>query len=352
MKQIGKYNRKIKNHNGNCQRLGIKNNSNAEKKRLSIIIPMYNAEKWISRCMESILVQSFRDFEVIIINDGSTDQSLNIVNNYCRTDRRVRCISTKNQGSAKAKNVGLKYRSGDLVTFVDADDFIEAEMYETMISVLDNFHADIVECACRKINIFGRKLYNLDLINEEIEGNEQCALHFIKQENTRNYMCNKIYKSWLFENINFPLLRYSEDYYMNAILHSKINKKVIISQVFYNYMIYPGQSTANRFIDVKRIDGIKAGNMVADYFFYDKRLKTYAGLYACSYGVFMADNMHRFERKGRKGLIKHMSPHLIKALTCISFGLLHDEGEKKIVYQCLLLLDVNNLFFDFRWMLE
>ena len=124
--------------------------------KLSVIVPMYNTEKWIKRCIESILCQSFHDFEIIIIDDGSTDNSLNIVKGYCKRDKRIQCISTKNQGSAMAKNVGLKYMSGDIVTFVDADDFIENKMYEIMISALDTFDADIVECSCRRVNIYGR----------------------------------------------------------------------------------------------------------------------------------------------------------------------------------------------------
>lgn len=328
-----------------------KNRKN-EKPGLSVIVPMYNAERWIGRCMDSILAQSFHNYEVIIINDGSTDNSLNIVKSYSKVDERIRCISTKNQGSAMAKNVGLTYISGDIVTFVDADDFIETGMYETMISVLNEFHADIVECTCQRVNRFGRKLAHISLMNEEIEGNEPCTVHFMKQKNTQNYMCNKIYKRELFEGICFPLLHFSEDYYMNAILHSKSNKKVIISQAFYNYMIYPGQSTDSKYMDIKRIDGMKAGNMIADFFSYDKRLKNYAALYACKYALFIADILDGFDRRNAKRFLKHMRPELFKALLRISFDLLDDEREKRVVYQCFLMLIANGCFFDFRWLLE
>lgn len=322
------------------------------KVRLSVIVPMYNAEKWIERCMESILGQTFHDYEVIIVNDGSTDNSLNNVKNYCRENKQIRCVSTKNQGSARAKNTGLKYISGDLVTFVDADDFIENIMYETMISTLDSYNADIVECACQKINKYGRELWNIDLVNEEINGNEQCILHFMKQKNTKNYMCNKIYKRELFEGVQFPVLCFSEDYYMNAVLHSKISKKVVISQAFYKYMIYSGQSTDIRCLSVKRIDGIKAGNMVADFFSYDKRLKNYASLYACNYALFIMNIVYGRKYKTVKEIIKHMRPELFKSLSHISFNMLHDIREKKVVFQCFLILISHSLFFDFRWLFE
>ena len=330
----------------------MKETKKIKNMRLSVIVPMYNAEKWIKRCIESILSQSFHDLELIIIDDGSTDSSLNIVKKYCRIDRRIRWISTKNRGSARAKNIGLKHMTGDIVTFVDADDFIESGMYETMISILEYSEADIVECACRRINVIGRELDRDELMNEEIEGNEQCTVHFMRQKNTKNYMCNKIYKRELIEGISFPPLYFSEDYYMNAILHSRSNKKVIVSQVFYNYMIYPGQTTDIRRIDLKKIDGIKAGNMLAEFFVYDKKLKNYACLYACNYALCIADNMYGLDRRTMKRFLKQMRPELLKSMLNISFDIIHDENEKKIIYQCFLMLIVNLYFYDFRWLFE
>lgn len=318
---------------------------------LSVIVPMYNAERWVKRCIESILGQTYRDLEVIIIDDGSTDDSLNIVKSYCGVDRRVRCVSTKNQGSAAAKNVGLRYVSGDIVTFVDADDFIEAGMYKTMVSAMNELKADIVECACRRINSYGWELDRIGLVDEEIEGNGQCTSHFLKQKNTRNYMCNKIYKRELFEGVCFPDLCFSEDYYMNAVLHSKINKKVIMSKVFYNYMIHQGQSTDSRCLDTRRIDGIRAGNMIAEYFC-DKKLKAYAGLYACQYALFMADIMHGIDKKTAKGIIKQMRPEIFKALSHVPFGMLYNGDEKRVVCQCILLSVINIHFYDFKWLFE
>lgn len=323
-----------------------------KRKRLSVIVPMYNTEKWIERCVESIIGQSFLDFEVIIIDDGSIDNSLSIVREYCKKDQRIRCISTKNQGSAKAKNIGLKYVSGDIVTFVDADDFVESDMYKTMISVMDTCNADIVECACRKINKLGRQLYKVDLTNEEIEGKEQCLLHFVKQKNVGNYMWNKIYKKELFEGNYFPDLKFSEDYYMNVILHSKSNKKVIIPHVFYNYMIYPGQTTDNRYIDIKRLDGIRAGNMIARRFCYDKRIRYYAGLYACKYALSLTNIIYQFDRTIVKKFLKMMRLELFNALLNISFREIKNEYEKKVICQSFLLLIMNIHFFDLRWLLE
>lgn len=322
------------------------------RKELSIIIPVFNAERWITDCLESLLHQTFKNFEAIIINDGSTDNSINIIKKYCEKDSHLYYISTKNQGSAMAKNLGLRYAKGELITFLDADDYIEKEMYQTMILNMHHSNADIVECGWKKINIYGRIVQYGTLFYEKICGSRECVTHFMKQANIGNYVWNKIYKRELFEGIRFPLLYFSEDYYMNAILHSKAKKKVIIPQMFYNYTIHPGQSTDNRQLNVKRIDGIKAGNMVADFFASNKRLKNYAALYSWKYALFIVDNMYGLDNKTVKNFIRHMKPELFKALTHISLDTFHNEHERKIVYQCFLLLIINSLFLDFKWMLE
>ena len=133
---------------------------------------------------------------------------------------------------------------------------------------------------------------------------------------------------------------------MNAILHSRSNKKVIVSQVFYNYMIYPGQTTDIRRMDIKKIDGIKAGNMLAEFFAYDKNLKNYACLYACNYALCIADNMYGLDRRTMKKFLKQIRLELLKPLLYISFNMIHDESEKKVIRQCFLMLIANLYFFD------
>lgn len=320
--------------------------------KLSIIVPIYNEENWIGRCIESLIRQTFNDFEVIIIDDGSTDNSLSIIKKYCQLDKRIKYISTKNQGSAKARNTGLEHINGDLVTFVDADDYIEEQMYETMIDILNTHDADIVECGCRKRNIVGRTIIEYELQNEEIIGNESCIRHFMKQINTRNYMWNKVYKKELFENLEFPALHFSEDYYMNAVLHSKSRKKIVISQIFYNYMIYSGQSTTNLHIQKERIDGIRAGNMVADYYSYSNEFKSYAIIYACEYALFIADNLYKNCPEQLKEFRKLINKELLEALLRLPCWIMKHEENRKIVFRCILLMIFNCYFYDFQWLLE
>lgn len=321
-------------------------------KKLTVIIPVYNAEKWIADCLESLLRQTFQDFEAIIVNDGSTDNSLKVIKSYSQRDNRLNCISTKNRGSAMAKNLGLRYASGKLITFLDADDYIDEMMYETMVSVMDSSKADIVECGCRKINNYGRVIQNIDFSYEIISGRRDCAVHFMKQKNVGNYMCNKIYRRKLFSQITFPCLSYSEDYYVNGILHSKIKKKIILPQIFYNYRIHSKQCTGIEKVDIKRLDGIKAGNMASKYYSYDKELKTYGIVYACNYALMLSENIYRNNISVEKIFWKKMDVELMKTFLLAFYGSQNTETKKRAICQAVLLCFTKKEYIKYKWLFE
>ena len=103
---------------------------------ISIIVPVYNAEKYLSRCIDSILRQTFADFELILVNDGSSDKSKEICEKYLESDPRIKLINQENSGVSAARNTGLDNASGEYIGFVDSDDFIEKNMYEELYNIL------------------------------------------------------------------------------------------------------------------------------------------------------------------------------------------------------------------------
>lgn len=118
--------------------------SRKAKSLLSVIVPVYNVEAYLSKCLDSILTQSFTNFEVICVNDGSTDGSLNILTEYAQKDSRIRVISQKNGGLVNARKTGAKYASGDYVLCIDSDDWIEATYFEELMEAMEGTGADIV----------------------------------------------------------------------------------------------------------------------------------------------------------------------------------------------------------------
>ena len=128
--------------------------------KISIIIPMYNAEKYIARCLESVINQSFNDIEIIIVNDGSTDKSLEICRKYAEVDERIVILNKENNGVSVARNQGMNVATGEYVMFVDSDDWIDESMCQDLYKRISECNADI--CFCNNIKEYGNKSEYID----------------------------------------------------------------------------------------------------------------------------------------------------------------------------------------------
>ena len=115
--------------------------------KISVIIPVYNAEKYLGQCLDSLIGQTFSDFEIICVNDGSNDSSLDILNNYADKCDKIKIINIENSGPGPARNKGLDIASGDYITFVDADDWVDKKFLEILYASAIKTNADITECS-------------------------------------------------------------------------------------------------------------------------------------------------------------------------------------------------------------
>ncbi len=200
---------------------------------ISVIVPIYNVERYLSECIESILNQTYRYLEVILIDDGSTDQSGKICDNYAEQDFRVKVIHQKNGGAANAKNAGLKVATGKYLAFLDGDDFLEKDAYLHMIKELEEYQADVVQCCLRyiycnrkedkivnkKITIFDTKSYL-----EKYTWDWTCGL-----------MTDKLYKRKLFEGIFFEEGHKIDDEFFTYQGIMRAKKIVYYPKIVYNY---------------------------------------------------------------------------------------------------------------------
>ena len=114
---------------------------------ISVIVPVYNVEPYLRKCLDSIVNQTYRDFEILIIDDGSTDGSGRICDEYAEKDSRIKVFHTENRGLSCARNLGLAEAKGEWIGFVDSDDWIEPDMYEVLIRRAEETGADVVECS-------------------------------------------------------------------------------------------------------------------------------------------------------------------------------------------------------------
>lgn len=131
--------------------------------KVSVVVPVYNAMPFLPFCIDSILAQTFPDLEIILVDDGSTDGSPSLCDKYAAKDTRIICIHQKNTGAAAARNTGLSLATGEFITFVDSDDWIDPDMYETMVMVAEKRNCDLVICDCLKEYRNTRQIYTHDL---------------------------------------------------------------------------------------------------------------------------------------------------------------------------------------------
>lgn len=176
---------------------------------LSIIIPVYNVEKTLGRCIESVIRQSFQNFEMILVDDGSKDNSATMVDEIARTDNRISVIHQCNQGLSVARNAGIKVAKGRYITFIDSDDFIAQDTYKSVMELL-NAHPeyDILEFSV--IEKYGSKAQHPLILDDCVYQNKQ--EYWLKgQAYLHTYAWNKIYRRELFADIEFPKGRNFED---------------------------------------------------------------------------------------------------------------------------------------------
>lgn len=221
--------------------------------KLSIIVPVYNVRQYLDQCIQSILDQSFKDFELILVDDGSTDGSGDICDNYKEKDTRIIVIHKKNGGLSSARNVGIKVARGAFLGFVDSDDWIEPEMFEQMLICADNNDADIIVCRLQMVSENGGTIVEVTGYDECLTMNRWMATQeILKDDLMRSYAVNKIYRKSLFEGIEYPADRYFEDTSTTYKLIYKANNIATIPYIGYNYRFNPNSICNNTNIDYSK----------------------------------------------------------------------------------------------------
>lgn len=252
--------------------------------KLSIIVPVFNAEKYLERCIKSILNQTYNNLEIILVNDGSTDKSLDICDFFAKVDSRISLISKINGGVASARNKGLEIASGEYIGFVDSDDHIDKYMYEKMVREAMIKEADIIECGYLTSDEEDNNKKHYQLNNQVIEGNYNCCYSYLKNENTTNFNVNKLYKSTIVNELRYPNYKYSEDYWFNSIAFFNCEKKVTIQDTLYVYVQNPDSAVNKQFNIKNKMDVFRAAEDI--YTFYEYRypqLQSLIALYICKY---------------------------------------------------------------------
>lgn len=232
--------------------------------KVSMIMPVYNVEKYIDKSIQSVINQTFKSFELIIINDGSIDKSGQICDEYANIDKRIKVIHTENKGQAAARNTGVKISSGDYIGFIDSDDFIDSSMIKDLYNSCIENNSDIAIIGLREVD-------ENNVCLREYKPNDINLIEIMK----RAYPCNKLIKRELFfkNNLFFVEGKYYEDVELISKLFLKAKKISKVKNVKYNYLKRVGSTTQKR--DEKILDNLWAYTSVKQYLIKENLLNQY-----------------------------------------------------------------------------
>jgi glycosyltransferase involved in cell wall biosynthesis len=281
---------------------------------VSIIVPVYNVELYINRCVESITEQTYKNLEIILINDGSTDSSGKLCDDFARLDNRIKVIHQHNGGSSIARNRGLETAKGEYICFIDSDDWVELSMIEVMVSFMVSNQLKLVECGSIESNQF-RKINCADY-NTLIETREIALERIIK--NLLFAVWRRLYHKSLVEKKYFIPNKIHQDVFYTIDIMNKIENIGYINYPFYNYNIENDSSIIRGKYTLQKLNAIDAGLYVVEQTkSYNKRINLYARIYLVKfltlhYNSLYLNNFLDKDFTHRKRIKQLVSKHLKK----------------------------------------
>lgn len=210
---------------------------------ISVIIPVFNVKDYLTECLESVVNQTYKNLEIIIVDDGSTDGSSEICDNYAKIDNRIRVFhQEKNYGQSVARNKGIDNSKGSIITFIDSDDYIHKQMIEVLYKNLTQYNADISFCD------FSRELIDKEIKNKPrlIEKYNMYEMLY-DRNNPVVGNCAKLYKKFIFDNIRYPNGKIYEDAFIIHRIIEKAEKFVFIDDKLYYWRVRKGSTTEQKY---------------------------------------------------------------------------------------------------------
>lgn len=206
-----------------------------EKALISIIIPVYKVEKYLEKCIQSVINQTYENLQIILVDDGSPDNCGKICDEYAKKDHRIEVIHKSNGGLSDARNKGLEIAKGEYIGFVDSDDYIEADIYEVLYNLLKQYNADVSIC-----NFYTVSQGKIAIKNVDSGIKEYTRIEILKEilldNDIQSYAWNKLYKRELFGEIKYPVGKKYEDIGTTFYLLEKCNKVVVTGKPEYYYI--------------------------------------------------------------------------------------------------------------------
>ena len=228
------------------------NHINSTTPLVSIIVPIYNSESLLSACLDSILGQSYQNLEIILVDDGSTDHSSQVIKKYAKKDSRIKTITQKNQGQSTARNQGLKLAKGDYISFIDSDDTIDHSFIEKLLQPFQNHHTSLSLCGIHRLflkNNTGENLYLSPIIKKRPkESQKNYILRLLAKDGRLYSSVNKLYQASIAKKISFDQsLNFAEDTkFVLEYLKNTTGDLIFIQKPLYTYNFGSKNSTIRK----------------------------------------------------------------------------------------------------------
>lgn len=301
---------------------------------ISIIVPVYNVEQYLRRCIDSLINQTLKEIEIILVDDGSTDSSGSICDEYEIKDNRIRVIHKNNRGLSHSRNIGIDIAKGKYILFVDSDDFIHPQMIEILYNTIIDNDADITICDFDRVyentNVEFEKYENIQDIN--IYNNIE-ALNELYSKNVVKFVIawNKLYKRELFENLRYKEGKIHEDEFIIHELLYRSNKVIHIHLSLYFYL-QRQDSIMNSKFSVRRLDGLDAYRERITFFKYRNEKELFEkAIFRYSKEFFIYYYKLKYEVNNSKKYLKKIKKDYTLLFRYIMMSPYYTKKEKVII---------------------
>lgn len=309
--------------------------------KVSIIIPIYNAYETIDKCLNSVIAQTYKNIEVIIINDGSKDKSINKINKYAERYQHIKVIDKKNEGVAKTRNLGIKKATGDYIMFIDQDDYIANDYVDQFVTAIKENDSDVAIGGFKRVNEIGKILYQMNLKNT-----------YWSRYNIITPWAKIYKKDFLIKNkVEFFSYGIGEDVYFNILLYSK-NPKITITSYNGYFWLYNERSVSNtshkglnKDLDIlKLLNKIKYLNSTNDIYinYYIRKFYIWYLLYS---GKYSTKEMFIKENEKIKKWIKENN--IVFKINPLSSKIKGESLKNRLIVLIFIVIDKFNLIWLF-----
>lgn len=237
---------------------------------ISVIVPIFNVDIYLPKCIDSIIYQSYPDLEIILVDDGSLDRCPEICDDYANKDNRIKVIHKSNGGLSNARNAGLEIATGEYISFIDSDDYIAEHMYKDMLSAIENVDADLCICGYDRVNNIGEVKTSAQYKNAILSQDQ--AFEMLVQGNVYFIIsCNKLYRKEIFDSLRFKEGKTHEDEFIMHHVYGKCKKIVTLEKSYYYYFVRESSITGSVKGNLNYFDSVDAYIDRMDYFFNSER---------------------------------------------------------------------------------